>query len=248
MKDEIRETEAALPSSGRTTGGLANRVYDQLLARINSGEFAAQTRLPSENEIAKNLDVSRPIVRDALARLREEGLVYSKQGAGTFVRSKTEYKVLAFAPVETVADIQRCYEFRLAIEPFAARYAALRRDTAAILKIEEALASLEEATRKQNHSEGADYAFHLSVSQAANNHYYTSAMQALRDHIGIGMRLHGISLMGPKPELSDVYKEHERIFRMIETGNAELAEDSMRKHLEGSRDRLFEGHHLDLKF
>ena len=219
------------PSSGsRVTGGLADRVYDELLARINSGEFAGQTRLPSENEIARSLDVSRPIVRDALARLRAEGLVYSKQGAGTFVRAKTEYKVLAFAPVETVADIQRCYEFRLAIEPLAARYAALRRDAAAIAKVKDALASLDEATRKHHHSEGADYAFHLAVSQAANNHYYTSAMQALRDHIGIGMRLHGISLMGPKPELSEVYNEHEHIFRMIEMGKADLAEDAMRKH------------------
>jgi GntR family transcriptional repressor for pyruvate dehydrogenase complex len=59
--------------------------------------------------------VSRPILRTALARLKTEGMIVSRQGAGSFVRDRAT-TTLGFSPVETIADIQRCYEFRLTIE------------------------------------------------------------------------------------------------------------------------------------
>ena len=88
--------------------------------------------------------------------------------------------------------------------------------------------------------------FHRAVTEAANNHYYTASMDALKPHIAVGMHLHGLSLMGPRLQLERVFEEHERIFRYIAEGRAEDARDSMRQHLEGSRDRLFEGKVLDL--
>ena len=79
------------------------------------------------------LGVSRPIIRDALGRLRDQGIVYSRQGAGTFVQAAVSPQThLAYSPVKTIADIQRCYEFRLTIEPPAAYFASQRRDAAAV--------------------------------------------------------------------------------------------------------------------
>ena len=56
---------------------------------------------------------------DSLGRLKTEGMIISRQGAGSFVRDRAA-TTLGFSPVETIADIQRCYEFRLTIEPDAA--------------------------------------------------------------------------------------------------------------------------------
>jgi GntR family transcriptional regulator, transcriptional repressor for pyruvate dehydrogenase complex len=231
---------------GRQRALFADRVYHLLFAKIANGDYSPDQKLPSEKELAEQFDVSRPIVREALERLRREDLIYSRQGAGSFVRIKSEQRALGFPPVETIADIQRCYEFRLTIEPDAAYFAAQRRNTSALEKIGQVLDMLGDATRQQRHREDADFAFHLAITEASNNHYYNSAMQALRTHISVGMKLHGLAVMGPSPGLQRVFEEHSRIFVAIRDGDATLAREQMRRHLEGSRDRLFEGRLLDL--
>jgi GntR family transcriptional repressor for pyruvate dehydrogenase complex len=229
--------QAAKPERGKSVR-LVDRVFDQLRERIRSGNYPPDSRLPGEHELAAMMGVSRPIVRDARGRLREEGMVYSRQGAGTFVSAQASPAThLAYSPVKTIADIQRCYEFRLTIEPAAAFFAAQRRDEAALQKIAAALADLREATSHQLHR-----------TDAANNHYYTASIEALKPHIAVGMHLHGLSLMGPRLGLEKVFEEHNAIYRAIADGRAEDAEKAMRLHLEGSRNRLFEDRVLDLSF
>ena len=154
---------------------------------------------------------------------------------------------LGFARVETIADIQRCYEFRICIETMAARLAAGRRDAAALEEIATALSLMEGATNSQTHREDADFAFHLAVAQAANNQYFEASMRALREHIYVGMKLHGQSLMtdGAKG-LREVFREHCAIFAAIRDGQAAQAEPLMRDHLIHSRERLFGGTLIDL--
>lgn len=226
---------------------LVDKVFGQLQERIVSGEFPSGSKLPGEHDLATLLGVSRPVVRDALGRLREVGLVYSRQGSGTFVRVFDAQRTsLGFSPVKSIADIQRCYEFRLTIEPDAAFFGALRRDETALRNIRAALAELREATRDQTHRSDVDFLFHRAVAESANNHYYTACLDALRQHIAVGMNLHGLSLMGPLVKLEQVYEEHRDICEAIATGEAELARERMREHLEGSRNRLFENKMLDL--
>lgn len=247
MSEKGAETTKDIAPDKRQRGVLlADRVYNMLATRLNEGIYSANQRLPSEHEFAQEFQVSRPIVREALERLRNEGLIYSRQGAGSFVRVKVEPRGQGFAPVETIADIQRCYEFRLAIEPLAAYHAAKRRNDSLIAKLDEVVGMLGDATRMLTHREDADFLFHLTVSEASNNHYLHSSMQALREHIAVGMKLHGLALMGPARGLQGVFREHRQIFEAIRDGQSELAQERMRKHLEGSRDRLFEGKLLDL--
>lgn len=245
----------AVPDGGEDTQPLrprqtplVTRIYQLLLAQISAGDFKPDERLPGENDLAARFQVSRPVVREALKRLRTDGLIYSRQGAGSFVRVAVEESqpVLGYAPVETIADIQRCYEFRLTIEPDHAYHAALRWNDAALDRIAAALSLMDDATRAHRHREDADYAFHTAIAEATNNHYYMSSMQALKDHISVGMKFHGVSLMGPSSGLTGVYDEHRGIFDAIRQRDGETARLRMRKHLEGSRDRVFEGRALDL--
>jgi GntR family transcriptional repressor for pyruvate dehydrogenase complex len=235
------------PAARQRPAKLVDRVFEELSQRIRDGNYPPDTRLPGEHELAAMLGVSRPIVRDALGRLREKGIIYSRQGAGTFVQAAVSPQAqLAYSPVKTIADIQRCYEFRLTIEPDAACFAAQRRDPAAIKRIADALAELRDATSHQLHRTDADFMFHRAITEAANNHYYTASMDALKPHIAVGMHLHGLSLMGPRLQLERVFSEHDAIFKAVADGRAQDARDAMRAHLEGSRDRLFEGKILDL--
>lgn len=64
------------------------KVYDQLYARIESGEYPEGSQLPSETDLSKIMGVSRMTLRHALALLREDGLIHNIQGKGNFVQGK----------------------------------------------------------------------------------------------------------------------------------------------------------------
>nr|WP_315859124.1 FCD domain-containing protein [Rhizobium leguminosarum] len=91
------------------------------------------------------------------------------------------------------------------------------------------------------------FLFHRAVTEAANNHYYTASIDALKAHIAVGMHLHGLSLLGPPPRVGTGL-EHNAIYNAIADGRPDDAQRLMKAHLEGSRDRLFEGRVLDLSF
>lgn len=225
---------------------LSDVVYDRMRRAIMNGEYHLDERLPGENTLAEQHQVSRPIVRAALLRLREEGLVTSRQGAGSFVSAPVMPKPLAFQPLETIADLQRCYEFRLTIEPAAAAMAAGRRGDKALAEIGTCLQIMRDATERRSHREDADFDFHLAITAAANNQYFETSMRALKEHIAVGMKFHGLSLQTVRGGLDHVLDEHAAIFDAIAKGEAERAREAMLKHVTGSRDRLFEGRLLDL--
>lgn len=219
---------------------LGEIVFDRMERAIKSGSYQPDERLPTELDLAAEFEVSRPIIRDALKRLRERGLIYSRQGAGSFVRSIGLKQPLGFGQVENVSDLLSCYEFRLTLEPAAAALAAERHDAASLAPIAAALEQMRDATNRQKHREDADFQFHLAIAIAADNTYFSTAMEALKDHIAAGMRFHGASVKQEASGLSRVFAEHHAIFEAIRQRNRQQAHDLMRDHLLGSRERLFE--------
>lgn len=225
---------------------LADKVYHTLFSRISNGDYLVNQRMPSEHQLAEELGVSRPVLRNALEKLRKEGMIYARQGAGNFVRAPSVSPV-GFARVETLSDIQRCYEFRLNLETASAVLAAKRHNSIILNEMEEALEMMRTATGSLVHREDADFAFHISIAKASNNHYFETAMRALREHIYVGMQMHGQSLLSEGGDaLSHVFEEHDEIFQAIKNRDGALASSLMRAHLEHSRDRLFGGGLIDL--
>lgn len=218
---------------------LADTVFERIHRAIKSGAYAVDERLPTEHALANEFQVSRPVIRDALQRLRDQGLIYSRRGAGSFVREQGVKEPLGFGQMENLTDLQHCYDFRLTIEPEGAAMAATRHTPDAIAKIRTALALLRDATNRQAHRADADFMFHLAIAQASGNPYFVTAMQALEEHIAVGMRLHGLSLRSTKDGLAHVLVEHTEILNAIESSDATKARELMRNHLQGSRNRLF---------
>ncbi|MDD7971028.1 FadR/GntR family transcriptional regulator [Roseinatronobacter alkalisoli] len=226
---------------------LAERVYHTIYSRIANGDYLPDQKLPPETALSEELGISRPVLRDALERLREEGLVSSRQGAGSFVTTRMQ-RPLGYGKVETISDIQRCYEFRLTIEPQAAALAAERRDPVALAELSRALDLMRAATGSMTHREDADFAFHLAVARAANNFFFEATLRALHENIAVGMKMHGQSLLRDgQQSLQQVLDEHGRIHDAIEAGNARVAQQEMFSHIEHSRSRLFGGVLVDLR-
>jgi len=220
---------------------LSDAVFDRLLRAIKSGAYGPDERLPAEHDLAAEFQVSRPVVREALRKLREQGLIYSRQGAGSFVRQLGIRQPLGFGRVENATDLMRCYEFRLTVEPAAAAAAAERHEAEAMAAIASALGAMQVATARNRHREDADFAFHLAIARASGNRYFAIAMEALENHIAVGMQLHGVSLKQTPGALAKVLDEHLGIHAAIVARDGAAARARMTAHLTGSRDRLFLG-------
>jgi GntR family transcriptional repressor for pyruvate dehydrogenase complex len=230
--------------TGTARKGLADIVFERMLRAIKSGAYKPDERLPTEHDLAAEFEVSRPVIREALKRLRDQSLIYSRRGAGSFVRSVGLRNPLGFGQLENVADLLNCYEFRLTMEPAAAAAAAARHDADSLKAIRHALELLRDATNRQSHREDADFQFHLAIARAAQNNYFTTAMEALKDHIAVGMKFHGASIKREASGLSRVFGEHEAIATAIGNSNEDDARRLMFEHLKGSRERLFQSSHL----
>jgi GntR family transcriptional regulator, transcriptional repressor for pyruvate dehydrogenase complex len=221
---------------------LSDQLYESILAQIVAGEFPESAKLPTENSLCQRFGVSRPVVREAIARLQADGLVTSVQGAGTFVRRKPTSPVLQFAPIGSLADIQRCFEFREAFEGETAYLAAQRRDDEDIAALKKALDALNEAIQSKQLGQKEDIAFHRAVTMATHNHYFLSVSESIADHTATSIQLsRTLSLQQPTDRLYLVQSEHVAVFDNILKGDAEGARDAMRLHITNARRRIFEG-------
>jgi DNA-binding FadR family transcriptional regulator len=221
---------------------LSDRVYEYILGQVLSGAFGVNSRLPAEQDLALRLDVSRPVVREALQRLREDGLIMSRQGSGSVVVQRPDRSISGFAPIGSIADIQRCFVFRQAVEGEAAALAARHHDGRAIERLRKALAALEQASAEHRVGAEEDFAFHLCVAEASGNHFFTSTLAAIREQIAGGINVNrNLSLIQSRARRATVQREHEAIFETIRAADAEGARRAMRDHIEKARLRLFEG-------
>ena len=83
-------------------------VYKTLLDRIYSGQYGRYARLPTERELTGEFAVSRPVVRNALARLRDNGLIRSVQGSGSIVLYEHPRGNGASPGHVSIGDFQKC--------------------------------------------------------------------------------------------------------------------------------------------
>ncbi|NKJ46626.1 GntR family transcriptional regulator [Burkholderia sp. SG-MS1] len=104
----------------RKATGLPDKIYGDILNRILEGQYKEGERLPTEHALAERFATSRPTVPEALARLRADGIIMTRHGSGTTVARRPDPDVRRFAPLETLSDIRRCYEFRIVTEAGAA--------------------------------------------------------------------------------------------------------------------------------
>jgi len=221
---------------------LSDRSYERILQMIVNGEFAVGAKLPTEHALSEQLEVSRPVLRQALKQLREDEVIVSRQGSGSFVHRRPDGAVLDFAPVGSIADIQRVFEFRAAIEGEAAGLAALRWRDSELSRIAKALVELDRCVRTGALGVDADEEFHAAVCAASDNQYFVTARNSMKANILTGMNLtRNLSLTKPENRLQLVQTEHHAIFEAIEHRDSVAARLAMHSHVDNARMRVFEG-------
>jgi GntR family transcriptional regulator, transcriptional repressor for pyruvate dehydrogenase complex len=215
----------------------------QLAEQIRSERFKAGDRLPTEAELMRQGGVSRTVVREAVAALRAEGLVVTRQGVGAFVAETPTPALAGFTiDAETVATLRqvlKVMELRIGIEVEAAGLAAARRNATQL----EAIVNAQKAFRAEiaggASAPAADFALHRAIFAATGNEYFGSFLDFLGQII-IPRQLVRFA-QGPSDQQSEylqrVAREHDRVVEAIADGDAEAAREAMRTHLERGRSR-----------
>lgn len=229
-------------TEARQQPSLADQVYDQLLRQIVDEQYPLHSRLPSEQALSQSCGVSRPVLRAALARLRDDGIIASRRGSGNYVARQPDRQVMSFVPLGSITDIQRCYEFRIDVEGAAAAWAARRRDDDDLRAIEAAFLRMDETYREHELGVDADHQLHLAIARATKNQFFVTVLESLAPQIGFGMKLsRSLTLLAAPGRQALVQGEHHAVIEAIRAQDAERASSKMREHITAARDRMFVG-------
>ncbi|MFE0640479.1 FadR/GntR family transcriptional regulator [Streptomyces sp. NPDC058877] len=211
---------AALKAAGRTS--LVDSVVEQLRTQLSEGEWAVGDRIPTEHELAQQLGVGRNTVREAVRVLVHTGLLESRQGNGTFVRSTADpAAVLHGVRHAAAADV---LELRISLEAEAARLAAVRRDAHDLLRLRTALAGLRE---EGDRNADADLAFHLAVVGATHNTAFIEVYRFFSAQVHEVL----VEALGDREMPPVDIDAHEELVAAVEAGDQEAAERRARELL-----------------
>ena len=229
--------------NGNGTGagtGLVDRVYREILGSIMAGEFSEGDKLPTELALTERFAASRPTIREALSRLRADGITSTRQGSGTFVKRRPDPDLPRFTPLETISDVQRCFDFRIVVESGAAALAATMASEADLLEIERRFRQLDAVIAEQALGSTEDFDFHLAVARASGNQFFVSAIASMQEQVLVSMTLmRNLSLLKSVERQRLVQAEHEVVLAALKKRDAAAAGLGMRLHLENARNRMF---------
>lgn len=217
----VPEVERTLPPRR----ALADEVYEAILSQIMDGEIAPDSKVTIDR-LARRLGVSPTPVREALARLEADGLVLKEPLRG--------YRTL---PPLTPEGMERLFEFRLLLEPWAAGRAASLHDSADVARVRAELESAPARTGGDRYQEYAafaahDHRLHGLILAASGNDPVRVAFERARPHLQVFRFSFATSMT------SDAVAEHHRIVERIAAGDAPGAEEAMADHLRLSLARI----------
>lgn len=216
---------------------LTHELIERLSAEIKSGKLRPGARLPSEHEMMAATGVSRTVVREAVAALRAEGLVATRQGLGAFVAADTQRRPFRIDPegLRSVGEVLNVMELRMAVEVEAAGFAAERGAARQVRAIGKALHAIDQAIARGESAIDEDFAFHHAIAAATGNPQFAEFLEYLgrfiipRQSIRVAVR--------QQAYLETIQDEHRAIFAAIRGRDSRAARDAMRRHLVNGRER-----------
>ncbi|WP_216366910.1 FadR/GntR family transcriptional regulator [Halovulum dunhuangense] len=229
MKDEIAVTDGP--------EGNASRALGEIRRLIETGQIDGDGRLPTERELSASLGVGRRAVRRALEALEAEGLIWRRQGKGTFAGQPPDPTGTLAAEIAMDADPLSVMEARLCIEPSLAELCARRATADDVAKMRH----LAVRTAQADDSDSAelwDGALHRLIARTAGNRLLLTAFSML-DEVRMGEEWQRQRHRARTPETIAFYdRQHVAIIDAIEARDGQRARDAMAEHLRILSERL----------
>ena len=213
---------------------LYRQIAGQLRTLIEQGEFSVGSRLPPERDLAQQLGVSRPSVREALIALEVEGHVEVRMGSGIYVRlndAASAPVVSAEAPLETIRA-------RQLIESELAAYAATHMKKAQVAGLREAIALMESEAAAGHPPSRGDRLFHTRIAEACDNSVLLRVVGELFDERHNPLFEQLGNHFETERSWAAAIAEHRAVADAIARQSARAARAAMARHLARSHDRF----------
>jgi GntR family transcriptional repressor for pyruvate dehydrogenase complex len=213
---------------------MSDQVFEQLKDLIFRGHLKPGERLMTERELAQNLGVSRPTVREAINKLVAMHLLEHRQGQGTFVNppnAGADRNPLAAVINGQDASLMDLLEVRLGLECNAVALAARRATEEDVREIEKSVQEMAVAVGHGNLGSDADIAFHMAIAYATKNVVQIHIMKSLYDLLFYGIHENLQHLYTEPMNLAKVLQQHTDILNAIRLRNPDEAYAAMKRHI-----------------
>lgn len=218
---------------------LPARIAAQIGREISEGRISPGEKLPTEHLLARTFGVSRSVVREAIAQLRNEGLVETRQGVGAFAteierRQSLRIEQGDLSKRESFRDL---FQLRIPLEIEAAGLAAIHHVPEELAKIDEALEQMTGAEKWTEQGIVADLAFHRAIAAATHNEYFPLFIGFIAERISLAINAARAAAI--LEEIVEVtIAEHVSIRDAVAGRDPVKAREAMRYHLNGAAARL----------
>jgi GntR family transcriptional repressor for pyruvate dehydrogenase complex len=221
-------------------GTLTDRVFAALIQLVNGGDFKPGSRLPPEQKMAHRFGVSRTVIREAVSRLKSEGLVEARQGSGVFVRERNMQAPFRIDPslMDSAESVLQVVELRLSLEGEIAALAAERRSGGQLEAIRRALDRIGIEEQAGRDGVDADIEFHRSIAEATDNPHFLALIGFLFNFLTRATRITRGYEATQSALSQQVREEHQRIVEAIVRQDPEEARLAARRHMLGASQRL----------
>lgn len=223
----------------RRSEHLPARIATQIGRQITEGRIAPGDKLPTEHLLAKTFGVSRSVVREAIAQLRNEGLVETRQGVGAFATDFEQRQSLRIeqGDLSDRESFRNLYQLRVPLEIEAARLAAVHHTDEDMMRIDEALEQMTGAEKWTEQGIVADLAFHRALAGATQNEYFPVFVGFIAERIS-----KAIKVARNKAVLEEIVEitiaEHAAVRDAVASRDPDRAREAMKAHMSGSAARL----------
>ncbi len=219
--------------------GLTGELVARLTADIVSGKLTPGSQLPTEQEMIAATGVSRTVVREAVAALKADRLVVTRQGVGAFVADhvRRPYRV-DFDESSPLREVLNVMELRTGVEVEAAGLAAERASPAQIKKIADRCLAIQNAIERNGNAVDQDFAFHCEIADSTGNPQFKGFLEYLGRFVIPRRTVWGRTAPAAKRRQLDIFQqEHAQILDAIRNHAVTPARDAMQRHLLNSRGR-----------
>jgi Transcriptional regulators len=214
------------------------KVYEQLVEQIQGmiidGTLKKGDRLPTERDLAAQLNISRTSVREALRALEVIGLVESRQGDGNFIRQNFEGSL--FQPLSTMFMLEESkpkdiLDLRRIIEVETAGLAAVNIDQNKLDYIK-LLVDHMSNTNDEDVNVNLDSEFHYTIARASGNFLFINILNVISNLMENFIKDARGMILSNKENSKELNKQHEDIYLALETHDLKAAQEAMRRHFE----------------
>ena len=239
MNKRSSKNNVALLQPLQAPRGLTDELVARLTANIVSGKLPPGSQLPTEQEMIAATGVSRTVVREAVAALKADRLVVTRQGVGAFVAEQVRRPFrVDFDERSTLREVLNVMELRTGVEVEAAGLAAERASATQVKKIADRYAAIGAAIGRGETAVDQDFAFHCEIAEATGNPQFRRFLEYLGRFIIPRRTVWGRSAPASKSNYSNIFpQEHEQILGAIRERAVTQARAAMQRHLVNSRRR-----------